>query len=231
MRIHLDGSCISSSLIVTQQPLLSPSSVPANALSLFSSHKIKSMMRVQVLHARKRSSALFVVGRLASTTMTLPTTAASTTTATSRLRSRLFGTIGHRDGPEQQHHQRQKIAVSNLDVDEPLRHSNPQIQILLDRYHAVCADGPPELLGATALQQQQQDEEKCEIAWENVDPRSPSRAVFSNNLVDLSRIEVVGFDYDYTLATCELHFSTQPSSAIWVLCPFIRVLTYLLPHK
>lgn len=36
-----------------------------------------------------------------------------------------------------------------------------------------------------------------------VDPKS----VFANNEVDLSTIDVYGFDYDYTLAcyTCELH--------------------------
>lgn len=155
-----------------------------------------------MLHARRRSNALFVVGRLASAkTATLPRTGTATaTTSLSRSPPRLFGTIRNGSGPEHQHQTRQtdQAAVSNCDTDETLRHSNPQIQLLLDRYQAVCADGPPELLSTTAFAK---DEEIRKIAWEDVDPRSPSRAVFSNNLVDLSRIEVVGFDYDYTLAT------------------------------
>ncbi|CAM9196738.1 unnamed protein product [Ectocarpus sp. 6 AP-2014] len=73
-----------------------------------------------------------------------------------------------------------------LEEGTPLRHSNPDIQVLLDRYTRLCEDEvDPSVLPVFGPS----------------DRRSPSRAVFSNTNVDLSRVEVVGFDYDYTLAT------------------------------
>ncbi len=80
-------------------------------------------------------------------------------------------------------------AMLDLDEGEPLKHSNPDIQVLLDRYSTLC--------------ERQTDEPAVAHVFGNANRRSPSRAVFSNTNVDLSRIEVVGFDYDYTLATCE----------------------------
>lgn len=79
-------------------------------------------------------------------------------------------------------------ALLALEESEPLCHSNPDIQLLLDRYTRLC-DG--EVTTAASP------------VFGKADRRSPSRAVFSNTNVDLSRVEVVGFDYDYTLATCE----------------------------
>lgn len=88
-------------------------------------------------------------------------------------------------------------ALLDLEEGEPLEHSNPDIQVLLDRYSRLCEDqaddpavSPSPVVGSS-------------------DRRSPSRAVFSNTNVDLSRIEVVGFDYDYTLATCECERSAS----------------------
>ena len=98
--------------------------------------------------------------------------------------SRLFCTSGQSasDG----------AAVLRLPNDEePFTHSNPRIQVFLDRYKKLCDMQPPPV------------EDTIEALPDKSDSRSPTRAVFSNNLVDLSRVEVVGFDYDYTLATCE----------------------------
>lgn len=86
--------------------------------------------------------------------------------------------------------QKQITGIDLLDSAEPLVHSNPEIQVLLDRYRRLCEKHVPETME--------------EEVFDRNDIRSPLRAVFSNNLVDLSRVEVVGFDYDYTLATCEL---------------------------
>ncbi|CAM9285200.1 unnamed protein product [Scytosiphon promiscuus] len=77
-------------------------------------------------------------------------------------------------------------ALLALEESDPLHHSNPDIQLLLDRYTRLC-DG--EVTTAASP------------VFGKADRRSPSRAVFSNTNVDLSRVEVVGFDYDYTLAT------------------------------
>lgn len=82
-------------------------------------------------------------------------------------------------------------SASNLDT---WPHSNPQIQSLLDRYEEVCKDVPDVPPAGV----------RDAHAGNADNGRAASRAVFSNNLVDLSRIEVVGFDYDYTLATCEV---------------------------
>lgn len=79
--------------------------------------------------------------------------------------------------------------IDSSESAEPLVHSNPEIQVLLDRYCQLCEEHVPET---------------TEEVFDRNDIRSPLRAVFSNNLVDLSRVQVVGFDYDYTLATCEL---------------------------
>lgn len=72
-------------------------------------------------------------------------------------------------------------------------HSNPRIQVLLDRYKDLCEMQPP------------LDKDTGVPLTDRNDSQSPTRAVFSNNLVDLSRVDVVGFDYDYTLATCECY--------------------------
>lgn len=80
-------------------------------------------------------------------------------------------------------------AQLELDRSIPLRHSNPDIQVLLDRYTRLC-DNEDKVPSVSPV-------------FGKADRRSPSRAVFSNTNVDLSRVEVVGFDYDYTLATCE----------------------------
>lgn len=80
-------------------------------------------------------------------------------------------------------------ALLKLEEDVPLQHSNPNIQTLLDRYARLCDN--------------QVDMPSVSPVFGKADRRSPSRAVFSNTNVDLSRVEVVGFDYDYTLATCE----------------------------
>lgn len=79
-------------------------------------------------------------------------------------------------------------------LSHDFRHSNPEIQRLLDRYKRVSEEvpvTPPDSVGDETL-------------GRGRSIHSASRAVFSNTLVDLSRIEVVGFDYDYTLATCEV---------------------------
>lgn len=127
--------------------------------------------------------------------------------------TRAFGQLAHGDSsasrrwsrlfcstpvPAQQHQQQQLAQQQDLNSvvrfeaavqeAEPLVHSNPRIQVLLDRYRRLCEESVP-----TATQQ----------IYDRSDSRSPSRAVFSNNLVDLRQVEVVGFDYDYTLATCE----------------------------
>lgn len=80
-------------------------------------------------------------------------------------------------------------ALLELEEGTPLQHSNPDIQVLLDRYSRMCDN--------------QADMPAVSPVFGKADRRSPSRAVFSNTNVDLSRVEVVGFDYDYTLATCE----------------------------
>lgn len=80
-------------------------------------------------------------------------------------------------------------ALLKLEEGTPLQHSNPDIQVLLDRYSRLCEN--------------QVDLPSVSPVFGKADRRSPSRAVFSNTNVDLSRVEVVGFDYDYTLATCE----------------------------
>lgn len=72
-------------------------------------------------------------------------------------------------------------------------HSNPRIQVLLDRYKNLCEMQPPP------------GKDTGVPLTDRNDSQSPTRAVFSNNLVDLSRVDVVGFDYDYTLATCEFY--------------------------
>ena len=80
-------------------------------------------------------------------------------------------------------------ALLKLEEGTPLQHSNPDIQVLLDRYSRLCEN--------------QVDLPSVSPVFGKADRRSPSRAVFSNTNVDLSRVQVVGFDYDYTLATCE----------------------------
>lgn len=75
-----------------------------------------------------------------------------------------------------------------------LCHSNPKIQVLLERYKRL-SEKVPDLTPTGA---------RIEETGGTSGGRSGSHAVFSNSLVDLSRIEVVGFDYDYTLATCEV---------------------------
>ena len=86
--------------------------------------------------------------------------------------------------------------------EDRLFHSNREIQVLLDRYHRLCQEQLPEqgveAAAATATP-----------VLDKHDRRGPSRAVFSNNLVDLSRVEVVGFDYDYTLATCKSYSNSS----------------------
>lgn len=85
---------------------------------------------------------------------------------------------------------------ATADCEGPLLHSNPKIQVLLDSYSRICDEHVPADEPAVRSQQKM-------IDGHPQSSRSPSRAMFSNNLVDLSRVEVVGFDYDYTLATCE----------------------------
>lgn len=99
-------------------------------------------------------------------------------------------------------------------LHDPLVHSNPKIQTLLDRYSNVCQQVPE--LPASAVMIEEEQAERATTSrgrgrgeeWRGTN-QTPSRAVFSNNLVDLSRIEVVGFDYDYTLATCKQNNEIQ----------------------
>lgn len=99
-----------------------------------------------------------------------------------------------------------------LDRKVPLVHSNPDIQVLLDRYTRLCEN--------------EEDVQAVSPTFGKADRRSPSRAVFSNTNVDLSRVEVVGFDYDYTLATCEFvlfFFVTRVFHSIYsISCCFTR---------
>lgn len=100
--------------------------------------------------------------------------------------SRLFCTAGNfsRDGA---------ALLVQPDEEHSFSHSNPRIQVLLDRYKNLCEMQPPPGKDTGAPLSDRNDSQ------------SPTRAVFSNNLVDLSRVDVVGFDYDYTLATCECY--------------------------
>ena len=97
-------------------------------------------------------------------------------------------------------------AAKEENGEDRLVHSNSEIQVLLDRYHRLCQEQLPQEAEATATASGGGGP-----VWDKNDRRSPSRAVFSNNLVDLSRVEVVGFDYDYTLATCK-HSSSSTST-------------------
>lgn len=119
--------------------------------------------------------------------------------------SRLFcATTSQQEQLQQQQEEgkyEENCRVDSLESCEPLVHSNPEIQVLLDGYSRLCEEHVPET---------------TEEVFDRNDIRSPLRAVFSNNLVDLSRVQVVGFDYDYTLATCELlcthhHHQLTPS--------------------
>lgn len=99
-----------------------------------------------------------------------------------------------------------------LEEGTPLRHSNPDIQVLLDRYTRLCENEvDPSVLPVFG---------PC-------DRRSPSRAVFSNTNVDLSRVKVVGFDYDYTLATCEFFSQSDAAGVRILLCRFCSVVVGL----
>lgn len=117
--------------------------------------------------------------------------------------SRLFCSSPATTEPQQQHHQQlhqhpqdlngsgARAFTSSEGREQPLAHSNPEIQVLLDRFSRLCEEPVPSAMTSS------------QKVFDRSDSRSPSRAVFSNNLVDLSRVEVVGFDYDYTLATCK----------------------------
>lgn len=131
---------------------------------------------------------------------------------------RLFcTTISH--GPE--------VHTGDIGQGEQWDHSNPKIRLLLERYRKVCAEVPQEFAPTQGAMKPENvaGTDSGDPAMD--DSRSPSRAVFSNNLVDLSRIEVVGFDYDYTLATCELsqhQLHAQLKSTVRkVVYPFLLV--------